>query len=136
MSRLNRETEEQRDWSVSDLGKYLFFRRYTTTGSTKTEVVNFTMHEQEVAEFEVKIIVRDADCAVYGAYDIRGMFYRAQSGSVTQIDDLYHDMSYESNTSLAVDIAADGTNQTVDISVTGLASTVLYWTIEGEVMLG
>ena len=136
MVSVNKETEVKRDWASADLGKYLFYRRYTTTDNSAAEVININCDENLVYDAEFKVIVRDAQCSVYGIYHGRAGFYRAEVGNISQIDDTYYDLKYESNTSLDFDVAVDATNQTIDFSVTGLTGTVLYWSIEVEVMVG
>ena len=107
-----------------------------TTGSTQTDIARFELQPGETAIITARIMVQTNDGDTYnGMYHLRSGFYRAHDGDVVQIDDLYHDATYESNTSLNVDIVADTGNETIDVRVTGIASTTLYWVSDVEIIL-
>lgn len=117
-------------------GRWIGTADLITTGSTQTDIITFTIHPGETATVECDVMVQTDDGDTYRAvYHLKTGFYRAHDGNITQIDDLVDVGSFESSTSLDVDIVADTSNQTIDVRVTGIASTTLYWSAECRILL-
>lgn len=116
-------------------GLHVCHATLTTSDATETDIATFMLHPNETAIVKAEIIGQTSDASTYVMYKFDAGFYRGATGNITQIDDLYHNPSYESNSSLAGDVVADSTNQTIDIRVTGIASTTIYWVANIEVLL-
>lgn len=106
----------------------------TTTDATQTDILTFRVYDGESAAVSVEVIAQDDDASSYNWNGLKAGFYHT-GGTLTQIDDLYHFPTYESNSSYNVDVVADTSNNTIDVRVTGVASETVYWTAKVEILL-
>ncbi len=105
-----------------------------TTDDTETEIATFRLHPGETANVVASCIVQNKTGSAYAMYNVRGAF-RNSGGTLSQIDDMYHDATYESDSNLKFDITADDTNDTIDFKVTGISATDYYWVADIEILL-
>jgi len=102
----------------------------TTTDATVTDVATIPLAEEQTVSVWAKATARNSDGSINGKFHICGLFYRNTSGNVTQVNDTYSiDSDTTSGSTIDLTLAADTTNQTVDIRVTGQTSETFTWKV-------
>jgi hypothetical protein len=107
-------------------------KKVTTTDATATEVANVPLAEGEAVVVRVIAVGSIADESAAAGGQIVGVFRRAAAGNVTQVGATQGTVVEDSAGTPAVAFAADTTNQTVDVRVTGIASETWRWEVGYE----
>ncbi len=103
----------------------------TTTDNTVTTVATIALAEEDTCFVLAKAWTRNADGSKNGSFFISGLFYRNTSGNVTQ-EGATQDIAaeYTGGSTINLTFAADSTNQTIDVNVTGETSETFSWDVE------
>lgn len=123
--------KETKNFLLSSLGAALtgmttVTNAIQTTDATVTDIVEIPLAEGKVISVDVDVIGRKSDGTDRAGYRITGTLYRNTSGNVILEGQTSYG-SHESSAAWDVDIAADTTEQAVDVRVTGVAATTINW---------
>jgi hypothetical protein len=102
-----------------------------TTNATPLDIAKLPLAEGEYIEWRGTITARSDDGSERGSYSRVMRAYRDVNGNVTVAGTDTLGTDDETTAGMDVSFAADTTAQTVDLNVTGVASTNMQWTFNG-----
>ena len=98
-----------------------------TTDASVTDIAAILVSEGDVFFIEVWVIGKKSDESQRAYYHLEGLFYRNTSGNVTQQGSTTSLSTIESDANWNTTLNADTTAQTIDVRITGVAATTIFW---------
>jgi len=100
-----------------------------TTDATVTDIATIAVAEDEAFVVEGRIVAIEDDGSESVGGTFMGVFRRDTGGNVTLVGSVTTDVQHDSGGAPTFTLAADTTNQTIDIQVTGVAATTMNWVV-------
>jgi hypothetical protein len=109
--------------------------RLTTSDATTTDVIAFALSELQAVTLTGRFLGTKSDYSAAIGGTFRGTWRRASGGNVTMIGLGTVTSEEDSSGTPAVTLAADTTNQTGDVRVTGIAAETWTWVLWYQAVL-
>lgn len=106
----------------------------TTTDATVTDIATIAVAELTAYTVTVRVIGTKSDYAASIGGTLTGTFRRATGGNVTAVGSVTAVLNEDSASAPTFTMAADTTNQTIDIRVTGVAAETWSWRVSYQVI--
>lgn len=107
----------------------------TTTNATATDIATVAVAELQAVTITAEVLGTKSDFTLACGGTITGAFRRASGGNVTVAGTPLAVVSADAGfPAVPFDLVADTGNQTVDIRVTGIASTTINWKVTYKVL--
>lgn len=113
-------------------GLVSFGKTVTTTDNTATDIHAIPLSEGEAIHVRVTVVGKIADLSAAAGNHAWVVARRAAAGNVTIVGSSQGTTQEDSAGTPAIAFAADTTNQTVDIRVTGITAETWTWECSGE----
>ena len=96
-----------------------------TTDATVTTIGQLTLPEGRMVHVTARVLARKTDDSQHAAYELKGTFYRASGGNVTQVGSSSATYTAESDSNWSCTLT--NATQTVIVRGTGVAATTIDW---------